>query len=205
MGSERGKWISLMIVPEDGAGVKNWRISAGRYKLLKAGIAAVVVCLTAGFLAFLAAIFLFIQVHHYRTTNAQLIEASSKIEIITARLAEYEERERNLRRVLGGDLELPSPLSVQKTDDGYRIAASDSSGAFELKEAIAREEARLRRIPTIWPVDAWQVTKEYKYAGNNRLDHLGVDLVTYEKSPVVAAANGRVTLPDQPPNSVSGW
>ena len=48
-------------------------------------------------------------------------------------------------------------------------------------------------------MDAWQVTKEYKYAGNNPLDHLGVDLVTHEKSPVVAAANGRVTFAGSTP------
>ena len=184
-----------MIVPEDGAGVRNWRISARRYRLLKTGIGVVGALLVLGFVSFLVAAYLFFQVGYYRQTNDELIEASSKIEIVSARLAEYEEKERNLRRILGGDLDLPAALVVRETQEGYEVVESTAGeGLYELEDAIAREENGYRRTPTIWPVDAWQITKEFVYTGNSRLDHLGIDMLAYERSPVVATADGRITF-----------
>ena len=202
MAEKKKKWISLMIVPEDGAHVRSWRISARRYRLLKVGIGAVVFFLAAGFVSFVSASYLFYQIGHYRQMNQDLIEASSKLEVISARIADYEQKEANLRRVMGADIKLPAPMVVQESGGDYEVAeATDSgSGLYELKEAIAREEDRVRRIPTVWPVDAWQITKEFTITGNTRTDHLGLDLLAYEKSPVIATANGRVTFAGESPD-----
>jgi len=197
MSADREKKISLMIVPEDGTGVKNWRITTGQYRFLKIGIGTALFCLIAGIVSFVLAIYLFIRVGEYRRTNEELIEASSKIQIIIARLADYEGKERHLRRILGSDLELPVSMTVREIDGDYQVAEVDTvGGLYELEQAIAREEERLRHIPTIWPVDAWQITKEFSYTGNPRIDHPAIDLLAYEKSPVVATANGRVTFAD---------
>ena len=191
-----------MIVPEDGAHVRNWRISAGRYRLLKTGIGAVIFLLIAGLASLVVATYLFSQVAHYRRMNQELVEASSKLEVISARIAEYEQKEADLRRVLGGDIKLPSPVAVQESGENSDVTVSSGgeSGLVELKDAIAREEDRLRRIPTIWPVDAWQITKEFSFSGNARVDHLGIDLLAYEKSPVIATANGRITFAGESPD-----
>lgn len=198
MGTEKTSWISLMIVPEDGAGMRSWRISTQRFRLLKIGIWVVGICLLLGFVSFLAAVFLTFKVHEYSVTNTELIEAASKIEIIAARLADYEDKERTMRQILGGNLDLPSPLEVREVDGEHEVVEVDQPGVLpELREAIARGEERLRRIPTIWPVDVWQITKEFVSTGSMRTDHLGVDLLAYERSPVIATASGRVTFAGQ--------
>ena len=198
---EKRKGISLMIIPEDGAHVRNWRISAKRYLLLKIGAALVGLFLIAGFISILAASYLLYQVQHYRQMNEDLIEASSKIEIISARLSDYEQKESNLRRVLGSDLKLPAPMTVQESGGNYVVTNTETGdGLNELQDAIAREENRIRHIPTIWPVDAWQITMEYSNTGNARLDHLGIDILAYEKSPVIATADGRVTFAGETPD-----
>ena len=195
MASEKRKWISIMIVPEDGAGVRNWRISMRRYSMLKAGLWAVVFFLFAGFISSLALVYMYIQVRQYKQINEELIEATSKLDIITKRLSNYELRERKLRNILGEDLELPPAESVEQVERRYQLSKSGSANSFsELADLTASEESRLRRIPNIWPVDAWQITKEFKYTGNDRVDHPGIDIIAKRRSNVFATADGKVTF-----------
>jgi murein DD-endopeptidase MepM/ murein hydrolase activator NlpD len=195
MAEKKKRWISLMIIPEDGTHVRNWRISSGKYLLLKAGVALIGVLLVIGVISILTSSYLVFQLHHYRQANDDLMKASSKLEIISARLSEYEQKEAKLRDVLGGDLKLPTPMAVQESGGSYEVVQStDADGLYDLQEAIGREESRIRRIPTIWPVDGWQITEEYSNLGNARRDHLGIDIVAYEKSPVVATADGRISF-----------
>ena len=97
MATNKAKWISIMIVPEDGAGVRNWRISTRRYSMLKTGLWAVVVLLFAGLVSSLASVYMYFQVRQYKQANEDLLNAASKIEIIERRLADYEGKERKLR------------------------------------------------------------------------------------------------------------
>ncbi len=195
MAADKAKWISIMIVPEDGAGVRNWRISTSRYKKLKIGLGVLVFLLLAGLASSVALVFTIFQVNKYKSANEELIEATSKVEIIAGRLAEYERRERKFREILGEDLSLPAPMTVERYTRS-RDAAREGGvvGFAELDEAVSREVSRLRRIPNIWPVDAWQITKEFSYTGNPRSDHLGIDILSWGKSLVVATADGKVTF-----------
>ncbi len=195
MAADKVKWISIMIVPEDGAGVRNWRISTSRYAKLKVGLWVVVFLLFAGFLSSVVLVYTIFQVNKYKSANEELIEATSKVEIIAGRLAEYERRERKFREILGEDLSLPAPMTVERYGRSREIAREGGSVGFEeLDEAVSREVSRLRRIPNIWPVDVWQITKEFSYSGNSRNDHLGIDILSWGKSLVVATADGKVTF-----------
>lgn len=197
MATNKAKWISIMIVPEDGTGVRNWRISTRRYSMLKTGLWAVVVLLLAGLVSSLASVYMYFQVRQYKQANEDLLNAASKIKIIERRLADYEGKERKLRDILSGDLDLPKPISVEQVSRSSLVSIGGSSYGFnELKDAIAREESKLRRIPTIWPVDPWQITKEFKYTGNARVDHVGIDILAREKSPVIATGDGKVMFAD---------
>ena len=57
----------------------------------------------------------------------------------------------------------------------------------------------MRRIPNIWPADAWQITKEFNDTGNPRTSHLGIDILSWENSPVVSTADGTVIYADLDP------
>jgi len=190
-----------MIVPENGTGVRNWRISAHRYSMLKAGLWVVIFFLFAGLVSSLALVYMYLQVRQYKQANKDLLDATSKIEVIERRLANYEVKERKLIDILSGDLDLPEPVSVEQVAQGSMNSNGGSSGGFnELEDAIAREESKLRRIPTIWPVTPWQITKEFKYTGNPLVDHTGIDILASEKSPVVATADGKVVFADMSDN-----
>jgi len=191
------KWISIMIVPEDGAGVRNWRISTRRYSMLKAGLWLVVFFLFAGFASSLALVYMYFQLRQTKLANRELIDATSKIEIIAGRLADYEKKEHKLRNILGGDLDIPAQISVEQVTRKSQVSYGSSGVGFsELENAIIREKSRLRRIPNIWPVDAWQITKEFINTDNPRVDHLGIDILSWEKSPVAASADGKVVFAD---------
>lgn len=195
MAADKLKWISIMIVPEDGAGVKNWRISTRRYAKLKAGLWVVLFLLLAGFASSVALVYTIFQVNKYQSANEELIEATSKVEIIAGRLAEYERQERKIREILGEDLSLPAPMTVERYGRSRTAAREGGTVSFdELDDAVSREVSRLRRIPNIWPVDVWQITKEFAYSGNPRSDHLGIDILSWGKSLVVATADGKVTF-----------
>jgi len=197
MATSKAKWISIMIVPEDGAGIRNWRISIRRYSMLKASLWAVAFLLFAGLVSSLASVYMYLQVHQYKQANKDLLDATSKIEIIERRLANYEGKERKLRDILSGDLDIPEPVSVEKIARSSLVSDGVSGGGFnELEDAISREESKLRKIPTIWPVEPWQITKEFKYTGDQRLDHVGIDILAREKSPVIATADGKVIFAD---------
>ncbi len=197
MAADKRKWHSIMIVPEDGTGVRNWRISTRRYSTLKAGLWLVVFFLFAGFASSLALVYMYFQLRQTKLANRELIDATSKIEIIAGRLANYEKKEHKLRNILGEDLDIPSPISVEQVARKTQVSYGSSGVEFsELENAIIREKSRLRRIPNIWPVDAWQITKEFINTDNPRADHFGIDILSWEKSPVAASADGKVVFAD---------
>jgi murein DD-endopeptidase MepM/ murein hydrolase activator NlpD len=200
MAVEKKSWISIMIVPEDGTGVRNWRISTRRFALLKGGLWMVAFLLLAGFISFLALVYMSFQLRETKIANADLIEAASKIELIAGRLADYENKEKSLRAILGGDLSVPDPLSVDQITSKPLLSSGDSGSSFdELNSATKRAESRMRRIPNIWPVDAWQITKEFTDTGNPLTSHLGIDILSWEHSPVVSSADGTVIYADIDP------
>ncbi len=186
-----------MIVPEDGAGVRNWRISTRRYSILKVGLWAVFFFLFAGFVSSVALLYMYIQVRQYKQANKDLLDSIVKVEVIEKRLGDYEEKERKLRDILSGDWDISVPISVEQVAQSSPVSNDGSTdGLNDLNNAIAREESRLRRIPTIWPVDAWQITEGFMYTGNPLTDHPGIDILARQKTPVIATADGTITYAD---------
>ena len=198
MDSDKIKWISLMIVPEGGASMRKWRISKKQYTLLKFGLWFVGILMVLGILSSFALGFMFLQVSHYKKVNKELLEASYKIENISRKLAEYEEKEKELRKVLGGDLDLPvaPPSEINALVDKGKTEGSYNASFSELNDAIEQEETKARHIPSIWPVQPWQISKEFIYTRNSRKDHLGIDILTSAKSPVIAAGDGKIIYSD---------
>ncbi len=186
-----------MIVPEDGTGVRNWRISARRYAFLKAGLWMVAVLLLAGFFSFITLVYVAFRLRETKIANAKLIEAASKIELIAGRLADYEQKEKSLRAILGDDLSIPEPIVADQVTTKPLLSSGGSESVFEeLEGAKRREESRMRRIPNIWPVEAWQITKKFENTGDPRTAHLGIDILSWQNSPVVASGDGTVVYAD---------
>ncbi len=182
-----------MIVPEDGAGMRNWRITSRRYSFLKAGIWTMCIFLTVGFAAIFTSGILYSRMRYYKASNEELVEAARKLDVIAERLERYQDKERKLRAILGSDLELPEAMVVAPDESGKFVQrGASSAGGSELDNAIAAEEAKLRHMPTQWPVDVWQVTRKFQSANNPRIDHLGIDILAADKAGIVASGDGTI-------------
>jgi murein DD-endopeptidase MepM/ murein hydrolase activator NlpD len=191
---KKGKWISIMIVPEDGAGVKKWRLTTRAFFRLKILLGAVCVLIVLGFVSMLSLGVMFLEVKHYQSSNARLLEAARKVAAISARLDRYLEKERTLRDLLGGDIELPpAPETDQQTASAAEPSSPPSSNtSTEIEQAIASKESLMRRRPNIWPVNAWQVVNRFRQTGSSTEMHQGIDIIAPMKSSVMASADGRV-------------
>ncbi len=190
----KDKYISIMIIPEDGAGMRKWRITMRRYAWFKAAFWFVCLFLMIGFVSMISLGFMYARVLKYKTFNSQLIDATEKLDRVAARLDMYEQQETKLRAILGSDIELPEPVAADLTGLGDESETGVSAAARnELEQAIAGEEARQRRIPTTWPIDAWQITAGFRKTDDPRTDHPGIDLIASGRSAVHASADGTVT------------
>ncbi|MDP2984555.1 MAG: M23 family metallopeptidase [Candidatus Latescibacter sp.] len=190
---KKNKWISIMIVPEEGARVKKWRVTTSRFFKLKILFCIACFFVVIGFFSTASLGFMYAKMRYYQHFNDRLLEATAKLNAISLRLERYKENETKLRTILGSDIELPKPPAVEPgTGTAAGALSPGKRGGNELEQAIAAKESSLRRKPSIWPVNnPWQVTKTFKYAGRKD-SHLGTDIVARMKSSVVATADGKV-------------
>ncbi|MCD6308440.1 MAG: M23 family metallopeptidase [Candidatus Latescibacteria bacterium] len=193
MAAENDKWISIMIVPEDGAGMRKWRVTTRRYAWFKVAFWFVCLFLMIGFVSMVSLGVMYAKVLKYKHFNDQLIQATHRLGRVAARLDRYEQKENKLRTILGSDIDLPEPVAADLTGlEPNKGESAAVGGMNELNQAVADEEARLRKIPTLWPIDVWQITQRYRNNGNSRTDHLGIDLIASGKMSVLASADGKV-------------
>lgn len=195
MADEGKKWISIMVVPEDGTGVRKWRITGKRFLFFKISFIITCVFVLFGFASMVGLGFMYSKLKEYKLYNSQLLQATSKLNTIASRLERYEERERKLRTIIGSDFQLPAAMNAEDAVPDEQLAYSSSdTETDEFGQLLKRQEDRMRRVPSIWPVNAWQISKKFENAGNRRLDHHGIDILAPRKSSVFATADGRVVF-----------
>ena len=196
MANDNQKWISIMIVPEDGTGMQKWRITARRFSLMKKGLWAIGALLCIGLISLTAVGVLMLKVDQYRKLNAELLDATTMLNTIDMRLERYEEKERQLRSLIGSDLNIPDPVVAADGDSlpAMTGVSPDGSPVTELDNAISVVEEKNRRYPTSWPVEAWQISKGFIHTGEPRTDHPGIDILAPRKTHVMAAGSGQVTF-----------
>lgn len=182
-----------MIVPEDGNRVRKWRITNKRFSFLKTALVVTGVFLLLGVASMICLALMYGKVREYERYNARLLEATDKLKTIASRLESYEEKERKLRAIIGSDFQLPSAMNLENVDnDTKMVSSSTEQGADEFGQLLKRQEDRMRLVPSIWPVNAWKISKEFRNTGNPRLDHYGIDILAPKNSSVFATADGRV-------------
>ena len=128
MASHQEKWISFMIVPEDGTVMKKWRITNRRYSLIKVAFWIICFFLFLGVVSMVTLGFMYGNLRKYKQVNGQLLEATSKLHTIASRLDKYEQKERKLRSILGSDLNLPKPKIVEQESELLPVRVIVSSG-----------------------------------------------------------------------------
>jgi murein DD-endopeptidase MepM/ murein hydrolase activator NlpD len=193
MANDNKSWISIMIVPEDGTKVRKWRITNKRFTFLKTVLVTMFLVLLVGIASMVGLGLMYGKLKEYKRFNAQLLEATSKLDTIASVLERYEEKERKLRTIIGSDFQLPGAMRPENIDSDSRLVmASNENTTDEFGQLIKRQEDKMRLVPSIWPVNAWQISKKYKNTGNPRLDHYGIDLLASDNSSVYSTADGRV-------------
>ena len=192
----KDKWISIMIVPEEGSGVKKWRITTRAFRRLKLFMGLVVIFLAIGAVSLFSVGVLYVKMRHYQRSNTRLLAAMNNFDTVMARLDRFEEKERLLRDLLGSNINLPkiqedaAPVAVAEPPE----EPAPSAPGNEIEQAIARREAEQRRRPDIWPVRAWQLTNRFAAVGGGQGGHYGIDIVASKGSNVTATADGRVVF-----------
>jgi murein DD-endopeptidase MepM/ murein hydrolase activator NlpD len=188
---KKNKWISIMIIPEDGAGVKKWRITTRKFNRLKILLGISGVILVIGIVALFSMGVMYFRMKQYQRSNARLLTATEKLNSIAARLEQFEEKEHTLRDLLGSHIELPK--LPEETAGGASVKVSENKApknGNEIDQAIVRSETLLRHKPDIWPVRAWQVSDWFKGGRND--GHFGIDIIAPKGTNVSAVADGRV-------------
>lgn len=201
MANEGKTWISIMIVPEDGTSVRKWRITSKRFFFLKASFIASCVFILIGFASIVGLGFMYSKLTEYKHYNFQLLQATSKLNTIASRLERYEARERKLRTIIGSDFQLPAAMNAGDVISGVQVAgATPDVRTDEFGRLLRRQEERMRRVPSVWPVNAWQISKKFVNTGNKRQDHHGIDILAPRKSGVFSTADGKVVYSGFYPN-----
>ena len=193
MVNKKERWISIMIVPEDGTGLRKWRITNRRFSFLKATLVATGIFLLIGLTSMVSLAIMYGKVKDYKRSNEQLLKATSKLDTIASRLNRYVEKERKLREILNSDFQLPGPMNASDvTSDSRLVKSPAEKTGDEFGQLLKRQEDRMRMVPSIWPVNAWKVSKKFKNTGNPLLDHYGIDILAPKGSSVHATADGKV-------------
>ncbi len=193
MTNDRQRWISIMIVPENGTRVREWRITNKMFAFLKAALVVTGVFLLLGIFSMISLAIMYGKVREYKQYNVQLLDATGKLKTIASRLERYEEKERKLREIIGSDFQLPTAMNIENIrSDSKMVSSSMEQGTDEFGRLLKRQEDRMRLVPSIWPVNAWKISKEFRNTGNPRLDHYGIDILAPKNSSVFATADGRV-------------
>lgn len=194
-----------MIIPEDGAGMKKWRVTTRNFLRLKILVGISVIMLLVGLVSTFTLGVVYARMKHYQSSNTRLLEATRKLGDVMARLERFQQNETMLRELLGGDIELPKPtegdLAAASADSAF-LASDGASGTApgnEIEAAIARQESAMRKKPSIWPVSGGILSDRFRDTGSAKQIHDGIDIVANPKSSVVAVADGRVTFagPDE--------
>lgn len=97
-------------------------------------------------------------------------------------------------RLMGvGGNQTPSP--APEVDELIRRARFTQRSLLEIDRAVARQQERLKCLPSIWPVQGW-VTSGFGYRPDpftgKREMHQGMDIIAPRGTPIVAPADGKV-------------
>jgi len=194
------RYISILIVPEDGSKMRAFKISDRVFGLLK-GILVVLlaVVLSAG-MSYWKATQWALTARKMEEENRTLRAENAKVVALARMLDEVRQSRQRLEVMLRGQVRkakkptAPGAALWKPPELRTRTRPSPTVPIVELTRARRAPHGGLRRRPSIWPVDGWVTAQFGEPLGLLKREYSGINIAAAKGAIVRATADGEVTF-----------
>lgn len=194
------RYISVLIVPEDGSKTREFKVSGRVFGLLK-GVPVVLLALvlSAGAVYWKAAQWA-LTARKVEEENQTLRAENAKVVALARMLDEVRQSRQRLEVMLRGEIRKEkeatgvNSVSLKQPELGRRARLGSPVRIAEVTRAHRAPRGGLRRRPSIWPVDGWVTARFGERLGLLKGEHSGVDISATNGSIVRATADAEVTF-----------
>ncbi|MCK5118910.1 MAG: M23 family metallopeptidase [Candidatus Latescibacteria bacterium] len=194
------RYISVLLVPEDGSSIREFKVSSRIFGLLKGfSIVLLVVLLSAG-VAYWKASRWALAARRMEEENRMLRAENAKVVTLARMLEEVRQSRQRLEVMLRGEVpkvrETPAPGSVVLRSPELRMRprSRPTIRITELTKTRRTSRGGLRRRPSLWPVEGRVTTRFEQRPGWLKREYYGIAIAAAEGALVRAAADGEVTF-----------
>ncbi|MBT5828752.1 MAG: M23 family metallopeptidase [Candidatus Latescibacteria bacterium] len=194
MAKRRQKQLSILVIPDDGSRTLEFKLNYVLLGLLGCGLTCLLLLVCAG------GVFLW-QAQYWENKAVVLQRDNARLK---TEMARFDELVQVVTRMKAWDQQLRSILSpnIDLGPTSYSVPVStplvvEDQVTMVRGRLVGRAQIDIRRTPSVWPISqaiGWVSRAYLSQQGMFRNQHLGMDIVSPEGTPVQATADGRVMV-----------